>query len=166
MGLLPQERDGKLAARRAAQQKPDWSWDEEQDTKWNRIGELIQVVQTAEANEEELVIFNPEDKELFLRAVELVHKKRFQAGGEGIRDLSFLERLPQMKELDLWDNDIEDLSPLAFLTGPPAQVQAAGNAELKQHWPGGTSPTWSSAEPRSWICMRIRLLPAWRSSQP
>ena len=115
MGLLPQERDGKLAARRAAQQKPDWSWDEEQDTKWNRIGELIQVVQTAEANEEELGIFNPEDKELFLRAVELVHKKRFQAGGEGIRDLSFLERLPQIKELDLWDNDIEDLSLLARL---------------------------------------------------
>lgn len=117
LGLLPQERDGKLAARRAAQQKPDWSWDEEQDAKWNRIGELIQVIQTAEANEEELGIFNPEEEELFLQAVELVHKKRFQARGEGIRDLSFLERLPQIKELDLWDNDIEDLSPLASLTG-------------------------------------------------
>ena len=34
-----------------------------------------------------------------------------------IRGLSVLEGLTQLKELDLWDNDIEDLTPLATLTG-------------------------------------------------
>ncbi len=67
------------------------------------------------------------DKE---RAAELIHPKRFQARGEGIRDLSFLEGLTGLKELDLWDNDIGDLSPLASLTGL------------------GTSPTWNSTCPQ------------------
>ena len=67
------------------------------------------------------------DKE---RAAELIHPKRFQARGEGIRDLSFLEGLTGHKELDLWDNDIGDLSPLASLTGL------------------GTSPTWNSTCPQ------------------
>lgn len=69
--MLPQERDERLSARRAAQH---WQWDKE-------------------------------------RAAELIHTKRFQARGEGIRDLSFLEGLTGLKELDLWDNNIEDLSP-------------------------------------------------------
>mgnify|MGYP002508304514 CR=1 FL=1 len=41
-------------------------------------------------------------------------------GGVGIRDLSFLEGLNQLKELDLWDNDIEDLSPPPVPAGCPA----------------------------------------------
>lgn len=117
LALLPQERDEKLSARRAAQQKPGWQWDKEQAAKWAQIGELIQVVRAAEANGEQWGSADPQEEELFRRAAELVHQKRFQARGEGIRDLSFLEGLAHLKEVDLWDNDIEDLSPLASLTG-------------------------------------------------
>ena len=117
LALLPQERDEKLSARRAAQQKPGWQWDKERAAEWARVGELIQVVRTAEENGEMWGSTDPREEELFRRAAELVHPKRFQARGEGIRDLSFLEGLTGLKELDLWDNDIEDLSPLATLTG-------------------------------------------------
>lgn len=117
LGLLPQERDEGLAARRAAQQKPGYRWDNGQTREWARIGELLPVVREAEERGEPWGSDDPEEAELFRRAAELIHEKRFQARGEGIRDLSFLEGLTHLKEVDLWDNDIEDLSPLASLTG-------------------------------------------------
>ena len=114
---LPQERDRQLAIRREAQKLPDWPWETEWTKKWKRIGELIQVIREAEAREEEWGSADPEEAGLFRQAAELLHGKRFQARGEGVRDLSFLTGLTQLKELDLWDNDIEDLAPLATLTG-------------------------------------------------
>ena len=123
---LPQERDGRLAARRAAQREPGWQWDNEQTREWAQFGALVQKIRQAEREAEEAglppeaereIVLNSEEEALFFRAVELTKEKRFQARGEGIRDLSFLEGLTQLKELDLWDNDIEDLTPLASLTG-------------------------------------------------
>lgn len=114
---LPQERDSRLAERRAAQREPGWQWDNEQTREWTRIEELMQVIREAEERGEPWGSTDPEEERLFRLAGELLHGKRFQARGEGIRDLSFLEGLTQLKELDLWDNDIEDLSPLASLTG-------------------------------------------------
>ncbi len=136
---LPQERDGRLAALRKAQQSPDWQWNAsrqehledacgwereelERHIFWNdpeevaRLGRLVRAIQ---ADGEELVKAGllPEEKHLFQQATELVSAKRFQQRGVRMRDLSFLEGLTQLKELDLWDNDIEDLSPLASLTG-------------------------------------------------
>lgn len=136
---LPQERDGRLAALRKAQQSPDWQWNAsrqehledtcgwereelERHVFWNdpeevaRLGRLVRAIQV---DGEELVKAGllPEEKHLFQQATELVSAKRFQQRGVRIRDLSFLEGLTQLKELDLWDNDIEDLTPLASLTG-------------------------------------------------
>ncbi|MDE6838727.1 MAG: leucine-rich repeat domain-containing protein, partial [Acutalibacter sp.] len=69
------------------------------------------------------------DKE---RAAELIHPKRFQARGEGIRDLSFLEGLTGLKELDLWDNDIENLSP-------PWLVYTSQSPRASSGWRGAAS---------------------------
>lgn len=117
LGLLPQERDGKLAARREAQQKPGYPWDNERTREWAHIKELMRVIREAEEKGEPWGSADPDEARLFHKAGELLHSKRFQARGEGVRDLSFLTGLSQLKELDLWDNDIEDLLPIASLTG-------------------------------------------------
>ena len=112
----PQERDGRLAARRAAQRKPGWKWDTELDQAWARIGELIRIIRQ---DGEELAAAGlaPGDEDLYWKAAQLANARRIQERGVGLRDLSFLEGMAQLKELDLWDNDIEDLTPLASLTG-------------------------------------------------
>ena len=124
---LPQERPGRIAERRASGWKRrGWRsraeaashgsvrWEDPEELA--RLEELIQVLRAegAEAAEAGLA---PGEQVLFQTAVELAGDKRFQRRGVGVRDLSFLEGLTQLKELDLWDNDIEDLSPLAALTG-------------------------------------------------
>lgn len=136
---LPQEQDDCLAALREAQSQPGWQWNAsraehlenacgwereelERHIFWNDLEEvarLRKLVRAIQENGEELVKagLTREEKHLFRQAAELVKAKRFQQRGVRIRDLSFLEGLTQLKELDLWDNDIEDLSPLASLTG-------------------------------------------------
>ena len=124
---LPQERPGGIAERRAqGWKRTGWRsraeaaahdsvcWENSEEIA--RLGELIQAIR---ADGEELVEAGlaPGERTLFRAAVEMASGKRIQQRGVGIRDLSFLEGLNQLKELDLWDNDIEDLSPLASLTG-------------------------------------------------
>ncbi len=125
LGLLPQERDEKLSARRFAQKAPGWHWNAKQAAKWNRVGELAQQICQAEHNAKETGLspeeewerlLIPGERELFQIAVDLIYGKRFEARGMSIRDLSFLREAVQLKELDLWNNDIEDLSPLASFT--------------------------------------------------
>lgn len=136
---LPQERDDRLAALREAQRNPDWQWSAsraehldnvcgwereelERHIFWNdpeemtRLGRLIRAIHT-DGEEAVKAGLRPEEMHLFGQAAELASAKRFQQRGVRIRDLSFLEGLTQLKELDLWDNDIEDLAPLASLTG-------------------------------------------------
>ena len=125
LGLLPQERNEALTARRCAQKRPDWRWNDKCAAKWNRVGQLARLIRQAEQEAKEAgqepadarkCLLVPGEKKVFEMAVELVHEKRFEARNMEIRDLSFLRDAVQLKELDLWDNDIEDLSPLAALT--------------------------------------------------
>lgn len=124
LGLLPQERDEKLSARRFAQKAPGWHWNAKQAAKWNRVGELAQQICQAEHNAKETGLspeeewerlLIPGERELFQIAVDLIYGKRFEARGMSIRDLSFLREAVQLKELDLWNNDIEESIPLSFL---------------------------------------------------
>lgn len=137
---LPQERDGRLAALRKVQSQPGWQWNvsraehlEAAEAGWQRkvladwifwndpeeVARLGRLIRAIQADGEELVKagLTLEEEHLFRQAAELVKAKRFQQRGVRIRDLSFLKDLPQLKELDLWDNDIEDLTPLATLSG-------------------------------------------------
>ena len=130
---LPQERDGRLAALRKAQSQPGWQWNvsraehlEAAEAGWQRkaladwifwndpeeVARLGRLIRAIQADGEELVKagLTLEEEHLFRQAAELVKAKRFQQRGVRIRDLSFLEGLTQLKELDLWDNDIEDLT--------------------------------------------------------
>lgn len=135
----PQERDEYLTALRKAQSQPGWQWNVSRAKHleaasgekrkvlkdwifWNdpeevaRLGRLIQAIR-ADGEEPVKAGLLPEEKHLFRQAAELAQARRFQQRGVRIRDLSFLKDLPQLKELDLWNNDIEDLTPLAGLTG-------------------------------------------------
>ena len=117
----PQERSMALTARRQAQEDGSWQWDGETALRWERTGELARAIRE-EGKEAVRLTLAPGEEALFHRAAELAFEKRFQARNLGVRSLSFLEGMAHLREVDLWDNDIEDLSPLASLP------------ELKELW--------------------------------
>jgi len=100
LALLPQERDEKLSARRAAQQKPGWQWDKE------RAAELIHP-KRFQARGEGIRDLS------FLEG--LTGLKELDLWDNDIEDLSPLATLTGLRELWLPYNLISDLSPLAGL---------------------------------------------------
>ena len=100
LALLPQERDEKLSARRAAQQKPGWQWDKE------RAAELVHP-KRFQARGEGIRDLS------FLEG--LTGLKELDLWDNDIEDLSPLATLTGLRELWLPCNLISDLSPLAGL---------------------------------------------------
>ena len=135
---LPEECDLELAALRAAQRSRGWLWGRRPQNvpltsaelkrqmipnrvRWEDSGEvqrLAQIIRTIqEQGVEALLPIPPEEEPLLYQALKLTKEKSFELLSSGVRDLSFLQGLTNLKELTLRNNDIEDLSPLASLSG-------------------------------------------------